>query len=394
MLSLALSCGVLFAHAKDKVEKKNEYKFTKVYDNAATSVKDQCSSGTCWSFSGLSFVESEILRNGGKSPDLSEMYIVRKCYEDKAQMYFRMHGYMNFSQGGNFNDILHVWKKYGLVPQEVYNGLEYGETEHKHSEVSTGLKAYLDVIIKNKNKRVSTAWKGAYSGILDAYFGVEPEEFEFAGQKYTPKTYTKEHIKLNPNDYVQLTSYTHHPFYSAFILQIPDNWTLSKAYNVPLNELSEVANNVLKVGGTFAWASDVSEKGFSFKNGLALIPEITAENIADDSERAKWDNLTKREKGRLKFDFKKPLKEKKITQEMRQVAYDNYETTDDHGMHIVGLYKDQTGKEYYKVKNSWNTNNIYDGYFYASKPFFEYKTMSIMVNKKDIPEHIRKKLGL
>jgi bleomycin hydrolase len=305
-----------------------------------------------------------------------------------------MHGHSNFSQGGNFNDILHVWKNYGLVPQDVYAGLEYGEEEHKHGEVSNLLKSYMDVIIKNRNRTVSTAWKKGFDGILDAYFGEDPTKFEYKDKQETPKEFAKENLKINPDDYVQLTSYTHHPFYSSYIIQIPDNWTLSSVYNVTLKELEEVADNSLKNGGTFAWASDVSEKGFSFKKGLAIVPEIIAENIADDSERAKWDKLKKSDKEKKIYSFKSPQKEKTITQEMRQKAYDNYQTTDDHGMHIVGLYKDQKGTEYYKVKNSWNTNNPYDGFFYASKAFFQYKTMSIMVNKKDIPAPLRKKLGL
>ena len=378
---------------KKEVKEDEGYKFTTVVDLPATSVKDQYRSGTCWSFSALSFLESEMLRMGKDSVDLSEMFVVRYCYSDKATKYVRLHGSLNFGGGGAFGDVTYVLKNYGLVPESAYKGLNYGQDNHVHGEVDEVLKDYVDGVIKNKNKELSSAWHNGFEGILDAYYGDLPEKFEVNGKTYTPKTYASEVVGVDADDYVQLTSYTHHPFYNSFVIEVPDNWLWEEVYNLPLDEFNEVFQHALKEGYTIAWGADVSEKGFSHGKGLAIVPETDVKEMSD-SERSKWEKLSKAEMQREMFSFDKPVKEKVITQEMRQKDFDNYKTTDDHGMHITGMVKDQNGTIYYKVKNSWNTNNKYDGYFYASEAFVLYKTMNIMVHKDALSKQIKKKLGI
>ncbi len=380
--------------AQDKEDVKEEgYKFTTIVDLPATSVKNQYRSGTCWSFSTLSFLESEMLRMGKDSVNLSEMFVVRHCYSDKATKYVRLHGSLNFAGGGAFGDVTYVLKNYGLVPESVYKGLNYGQDNHVHGEVDEVLKDYVDGVVKNKNKELSTAWHNGFEGILDAYYGELPEEFEVNGKTYTPKTYASEIVGLNADDYVQFTSYTHHPFYKAFVIEVPDNWLWEEVYNLPLDELNQVFQHALKEGYTIAWGADVSEKGFSHSKGIAIVPETDEEDMSD-SERSKWEKLSKSEKKKELYSFDKPVKEKVITQEMRQVDFDNYKTTDDHGLHITGMVKDQNGKIYYKVKNSWATNSKYKGYFYASESFVLYKTMNIMVHKDALSKEIKKKIGI
>ncbi len=370
-----------------------QYKFKDVKRLKTTSVKNQNRSGTCWSFSTLSFVESEMLRMGNPATDLSEMFVVRYCYSDKATKYVRLHGSLNFGGGGAGIDPIYVIDKYGIVPEEVYKGLEIGEESHVHGEMDEILKSYVDAVIKNKNKKLTPTWHKSFDNILDSYLGEIPKNFKYKGKEYTPKSFAKEYVKINPDDYVTISSFTHHDFYKSFVVEVPDNWLWAEAYNLPLNEMVEVMDNAIKTGYTFAWASDVSEDGFSFRNGVAIVPEDDLDKM-EGTEREKWEKLTKREKMKQLYSFENPTKEKEITQEMRQKAFDNYKTTDDHGMHIIGIAKDQNGKEYYTVKNSWDTNNIYDGYFYASKAFVKYKTMSILLHKDALPKKIKDKLKL
>lgn len=369
------------------------FEFETIYDLEATCVKDQYRSGTCWSFSGLGFFESEMIRLGKNPANLSEMFVVRHCYSDKAEKYVRLHGSLNFGGGGAFHDVVYVMKKYGMLPEEVYGGLNYGEEKHVHGEMDEVLKAYVDAVIKNKNKKLTTAWKNGYEGILDAYLGEIPESFEVDGKTYTPQTYLNEVIGINPDDYIQVSSYTHHPFYSKFIIEVPDNWMWGEVYNVPMDDLMSIFNNSLENGYSIGWAADVSEKGFSYRNGLAIVPESNIEELAD-SEQSKWEAMTPAERNKRLYSFEEPVTEKVITQEMRQEAFDNYETTDDHGMQITGMVKDQNGTVYYKVKNSWNTGNKYDGYIYASEAFVKYKTMSIMIHKDALTKDLKKKLGI
>ncbi|HOY39373.1 MAG: aminopeptidase [Bacteroidales bacterium] len=357
-----------------------------------TPVRDQYRSGTCWSFSANAFIETELLRMGKPEVDISEMWMVRHAYQDKAEKYVRVHGSLNFGGGGAFHDVFDTWRKYGVVPEEAYPGLNYGEEKHVHGELDGVLKKFVDGVIENGNKKLSTAWKEAFMGILDAYFGVMPESFTYQGKKYTPKEFA-DNIGFKPDDYVDITSYTHHPFYKAFILEIPDNWAWGSAQNLPLDEMMQVIDNALNNGYPVCWGADVSEKGFSWSKGIAIVPADTRPDL-DGLERDKWEKLSDKEKNEKLYSFSEILPEMEITQELRQAAFDNYQTTDDHGMVFTGIAFDQKGNKYYLVKNSWNTNNIYEGYFYASEAYVRYKTMNIVVHKDAVPKDIRKKLDI
>lgn len=360
----------------------------------ATPVKDQYRTGTCWSFSTLSFFESEMIRLGKPEVDLSEMFVVRNTYSDKAKRYVRLHGEGSFSAGGAFHDAKNVMINYGIVPEQVYNGLNYGETKHVHGEMDNMLKQQVDVVIENKNKKLSTVWNQPVEGTLDSYLGKLPESFEYEGKNYTPKSFASDFVGLNMNDYIEITSYTHHPFYTEFVLEVPDNWSWDNVYNVPVNELEAIIDNSLANGYTVVWAADVSEKGFVTSNkGVAVLPAAVPSEMSD-AEIARWEALPEREKEKGLYKLDKPVPEIQVTQEMRQAAFDNYETTDDHGMHIVGTAKNQEGKVFYKVKNSWGDYNEYKGFFYVSKPYVNLKTMCIMVHKDAVPKQIREKLKL
>ncbi len=369
------------------------YEFKVIKDLPATTVKDQHRSGTCWSFSGLSFFESELLRMGKGEHDLSEMYVVRKTYLGKVDKYVRMHGNSNFAGGGAFNDVTWTIKNFGIVPENAYQGLSYGEFQHVHGELDHILKSFIAGVVENKNRKLSDAWKKGFEGLLDAYLGKHPGEFKYQGKKYTPESFANE-LGLDMDNYVMVSSFTHHPFYESFILEVPDNWGWGEVYNVKIDELTEIIDYSLKNEYTVAWATDVSEKGFQWKKGLAVVPEEDIEDI-DGLERAKWDELSKEDKNKYIYNFTEIRAEKEITQELRQIAFDNYQTTDDHGMHITGLAEDKEGNLYYKVKNSWSDkDHIFDGYLFVSKPFVQYKTTSILVHKDGIPKEIRKKLEL
>ncbi len=366
------------------------FKFTDIKVNRTTPVKDQNKSGTCWSFSGTSVLEEDVLRKGGPELDLSEMWTVRNCYIDKAKKYVRTHGNVNFAQGGSFADVLYAVENYGAVPEEVYAGLNYGEKKHAHYEMADALKAYLDAIIKNPGKKLTTAWLPGFVGILDAYLGPAPESFTYNGKTYTPQSFAAE-MGIKPSDFINITSYTHHPFYESFMLEIPDNWLWSSCQNVPMDELKQIVDNALDNGYTVGWAADVSEGGFKWAKGYAVNPVPKTGEDLQGTELSRWVKLSDKDRADATYDIKGPVKEKKVTQEMRQQTFDNYETTDDHGMVIVGYAKDQEGNRYYKVKNSWDTNQVYDGYLYVSEPFFLEKTLSVMVNKDAIPSKIAKK---
>ena len=389
MLAFALSS----VSAKDKKKTENEgYVFTTVKELKITPVKNQNRTGTCWCFSTLGFLESELLRMGKGEYDLSEMFIVSKNYKDKAEKFVRLHGELNYAQGGSFEDVLQAWKDYGIVPESVMNGLQYGEDMHVHNELESASRAYLDQIIKNPNRKLSTAWKKGFDGIIDAYLGTAPEKFTYNGKEYTPKSFAAE-LGINPDDYVSLTSYTHHPFYSEFAIEVQDNWRWATSYNLPIDELMQVFENAINTGYTIAWGADVSEKGFT-RNGIGVIPDIESmERSGSDQDR--WLGLSTSEKdAEIKKMMEKPCKELEITQEMRQEAYDNYETTDDHGMQIYGIAKDQTGKKFYMIKNSWGTDNKYKGTWYISENFVKYKTMNIVVHKDALPLAIKDKLHI
>eukprot|EP01156_Anaeramoeba_ignava_P018131 Anaeramoba_ignava/a90908_31.p1 GENE.a90908_31~~a90908_31.p1 ORF type:complete len:402 (+),score=73.14 a90908_31:15-1220(+) len=392
-LSLMTSIFAIGQDEKEEEKKPEGYQFESIIDIPTTTVKDQNRSGTCWSFSTLSFVESEMLRMKKPEVDLSEMWVVRHVYSDKSKRHVRMHGNFNFGGGGALNDPIDVIKKYGIVPEEVYKGLQYGQENHVHGEMDMVLKEYVEAVIKNKNRKLTTAWHNGFNGILDAYLGDVPEKFEYEGKEYTPQTFAQEIVGINPDDYVYLTSYTHHPMHEPFILEVPDNWSWAEFYNVTIDELEEVMKTAVSNGFTIGWAADISEKGFSWRKGVAIVPETEIEELAG-SEKEKWEAMTQEERAKRMYSFDEPVPEKIITQEMRQNDFDQYLTTDDHGMNIVGMAKDQNGNEYFKVKNSWNVENIYDGYFYASVPFVRYKTMSIVVHKDALPKNIKKALKI
>ena len=377
-LLLAMSANL---YAQDQ---KDGYQFTPVKELKITSIKNQNRTGTCWCFSTLSFLESELIRMGKGEQDLSEMFVVSHAYKDKADKYVRLHGYLNFAQGGSFIDPLYVWKKYGMVPEEVMKGLNYGENMHAHSEMESAAGEYLKAIIKNPNRKLTTAWKRGFDGIIDAYLGEAPETFTYEGKEYTPKSYAAS---------LGLNSFTHHPFYDKFAIEVQDNWLWAESYNLPIDELMQVMDNAIQTGYSVAWASDVSEKGFT-RNGIATVPDVESiERSGSDQDH--WLGLSQKEKDEeIKKLTEKPCPELKITQEMRQEGYDNYQTTDDHGMHIYGIAKDQTGNKFFMVKNSWGTDNKYKGTWYASEAFVKYKTMNIVVHKDALPKAIKAKLKL
>jgi bleomycin hydrolase len=386
---------VMAGNKKDKKDekKKEAYQFTMLKDIPTTSVKNQYRSGTCWSFSATSFLETELIRKGKGEVDLSEMFAVRNAYSEKAKRAVRWHGSLNFGGGGAFHDVTWVFKTFGAIPEAAYSGLNYGEEKHVHGEMDALLGAYVKTVIKNPNKKLSTAWHRGLDGILDAYLGEVPETFTVDGKEYTPKSYA-EYLDLNMDDYVEIGSYTHHPFYSQFILEVPDNWMLDEINNVPMEDMMAIIENAINNGYSVGWGADVSEKGFSWKHGVAIVPNEDKPDIAG-MESGKWEKLTTKERKKLVYSFDKPVAEKVITQEMRQEQFDDYKTTDDHGMLLTGIAKDQNGNIFFKVKNSWSEKGSpYNGYFFASKAFVELKTIDFMVNKEAIPQAIKDKLGI
>ncbi len=355
------------------------YQFTKVYDIEATSVKDQNKSGTCWSFSTMSFFESELKRMGKGDMDLSEMTVVRNAYVQKAIKYVRLHGTINFGPGGAFHDPLNNIRDFGMMPESAYPNTLGASQKIDHNELDKVLKAYVDAIAKSEGE-ISSTWLLGYNGILDAYLGKQPENFTYNGKSYTARTFS-DYIGIKPDDYIDLTSYTHHAFYQKFMLEIPDNWSWDGVYNLPMDEWMNVLEYALSKGFTVAWGADVSDKGFSHKNGLALMPEVD------------WETMTKNDKDSV---WLRPCKQKTITQDMRQKDFDNFITTDDHGMQITGMYKDQKGTKWFKVKNSWGTGhgNECGGYFYASENYVRLRTMNFLVHKDGIPQDIKNKLNI
>lgn len=369
------------------------FKFTDVKIIPTTSVKDQNKSGTCWAFSGISTLEDDLLRRGKGEYDLSEMFVARNAYIDKAKKYMRTNGTINFAQGGSFEDVLEMTCRYGAMPEEAYAGLNYGEKKHSHYEMAEALKSYLDAVMRNgqRTKKLTTAWLPGFIGILDAYLGPVPENFTYKGKTYTPQSFARE-IGIEPDNFEIFTSYTHHPFYEKFALEIPDNWQWSESVNVPMEDLQAITDNALDKGYTVFWGADVSEGGFKWTEGFAVNPAEKEQKDMTDSELSRWVKLSDKDRANERFKIKGPVKEKEVTQEMRQQAFDNYETTDDHGMVIVGYVTDQEGNKFYKVKNSWDTNQVYDGYFYVSVPYFLEKTLNIGVRKEAIPSAIAKKI--
>ncbi len=367
-LSVLFICAIHPQQNDKNKEKNDRHTFTILYEAGATSVKNQANTGTCWDFATQSFLESELMRMGKGQYDLSEMFNVRYTYPLKAERYVRYHGKAQFGEGGQAHDVLKVFDTYGAVPSYVYPGLEPGDSLHDNFEMDAVLKAVLNTIV-SRNK-ISQHYKDIVNAVCDIYLGKVPQEFDYNGKKYTPKSFAAS-LGINTKDYVEITSFTDHPFYTKYVLEVPDNWAEGKYYNVPLDELIKIMDNALENGYSIAWDGDVGKDNFYRKEGYAVVP------IDGDTSKTG------------------PEKEKNVTQEMRQKAYDDYTTTDDHLMHITGLAKDQNGTKFYYTKNSWGTKDKrYDGYWYMSESFIKLRTIAIMVHKDAIPKEIREKLGL
>ncbi len=374
----------LFAEEPDSVKSIGSGKFTITVKIPATSVKDQSRTSTCWSFSTLSMFESEILRTQKKEYNLSEMYVVRKTYGNKADRYLRMHGNINFSGGGEPNDVTNVLREYGLMPEEAYSGLLVDSIGHVHTEMDFTLKNYMEAIVKDGNKR-NDKWEHKFNNLLDNYLGKVPDKFSYKGKEYDAVNFG-ESLGIDPENYVLFTSFNHHPFYSSFILEVPDNWSWGETYNLPLDELMQVVNYSIDNGYSFTWSTDISEPGFDFEKGIAVVPKV----LYDTNEKGL---RGKKEKSAFILDSISSADELIVTQEIRQKAFDNYSTTDDHAMHAVGKAVDPKGSNYFYVKNSWGNDNKYQGYMFISEAYFRYKTILVMVNKNAIPANIKLKMN-
>ena len=387
---VTFSVSTVFAQEIITNKTGSKYVFKTLYDLPGTEVRDQCKTATCWSFSTLSMLESELLRTGKGKHDLSEMYVVRWGYVEKAINYIRMNGKCNFEQGGEGHDIPFIVGKYGIVPEEVYKGLEYGQNRHNHDEMLALLQGMMEKLKTNPGGTYSKVWIQAVEGVLDAYLGKIPKTFQYRGKEYTPKSLA-ESLGLNMDDYTALTSFTHHPYNRPFTIEVPDNWSMQQAYNITLDELTQTTIDALKNGYSVAWAADVSEKGFSFRDGLGIVPvnDTLVKKKGDDS---RFFNDAGAMRSGSAFD--QPYPEKQITAEIRQDEFDRQLTTDDHGMHITGMLTDQNGTRYFKVKNSWGSGNHCGGYLYVSESYFRLKTISIMLHRQGIDKKTRERLDL
>lgn len=397
LLLMCLLAGMAAgANAQDKSAStdKNVPVFTTVKANPITSIKDQNRSGTCWAYSTLSFLESEILKKTGKTYDLCEMFIANKDYMDRAILTVRMHGDSQFSQGGSFSDVLTIMREDGICPESAMPapGTLTGDSLANFDEFFGVMEPYVAAVSKSKAKKISQQWRKGLQGIIDAYLGECPEKFVYEGKEYTPKTFA-ESLGINLDDYVSITSFTHHPFYTQFAIEVQDNWRWKPSYNVPMDEMMRIIDNAINEGYTIAWGGDVTEDGFTRK-GLGMAYDVKKARSMAGTDADRWFKLSATEK-RSKLDsLGVDAPEIVPTQEMRQEAYDNWETTDDHGMHLYGIAKDKNGNIFYMVKNSWGEYGDYKGTWYMSKNFVAYKTMNFMVNKNAIPKDIRKKLGI
>ncbi len=376
LTSIILLVLLIQVVSAQKIEKEN-FDFKEVKNLKTTSVKSQDRTGTCWCFATTSFLETELIRMGKGEFDLSEMYFIRNAYKTKALSYVRFHGKTNFGQGGQAHDVVNEIAENGIVPESVYSGKVYGQEKHNHSEQNAVLKGMLDGVIKSR--KPTPVWENAYNSVLDAYLGEVPASFTFEGKTYIPESFTK-YLGINPDDYIELTSYSHNPYYESFVLEMPDNWSYDGYYNLPVDDLIEVMKKAITAGYSVAWDGDMSDKGFSHKNGVAIVPETDWENMSDEVK----DSV-----------FVKPGKEKQITQEMRQEAFANYTVTDDHLMHLTGMAKDKNGTYYFLTKNSWGPeSNDFGGYLYMSESFVRLHTMAFMIHKDALTKDIKEKLGL
>ena len=396
LTTLALLAIICLGASAQEAKKENPNKpvFTIVKENPITSIKDQNRSGTCWDYSTLSYFEAEILKKTGKTYDLCESFVANKTYMDRAIQVVRLHGDCQFAEGGSAYDPLYCIQHYGICPEDAMPlpGTLYGDSLNNYNEFFSLLEPYVNAVARNKAAKISSQWKVGLQGILDAYLGKCPESFTYKGKTYTPKSFAAS-LGLDWNDYVSITSYTHHPFWTAFPVEVQDNWRNPGSWNVPMDDMMRIIDNAVENGYTIAWGGDVSEDGFT-RSGLAyMIDGKKAESLAG-SDMAKWLKLSKTEKRNLIDSLGCNVPEVTPTQEQRQERLDNWELTDDHGMLIFGIAKDQNGKEYYMVKNSWGEAGDYKGIWYMTKNFIAANTMDFMVNKNAIPKDIRKKLGI
>jgi hypothetical protein len=377
----------------NKKENPNKPVFTVVKENPITSIKNQNRSGTCWDYSTLSFFESEILKATGKTYDLCESFVANKTYMDRAIQVVRFHGDCEFAQGGSAYDVLHCIQNYGICPENAmpFPGSLYGDSLNNFNEFFSILTPYVMAIAKSTSKKLTPAWRNGFQGVLDAYLGKCPENFVYQGKTYTPKTFAAS-LGLNWNDYVTFTSYTHHPFWTQFAVEVQDNWRFPLSWNVPIEEITKIIDNAIMNGYTVAWGGDVSEDGFT-RDGLAYMYDTKKLESMEGSDMARWLKLSKAEKKNIVDSLGVNAPEIKPTQKQRQERFDNWELTDDHGMLIYGIAKDQNGKEYYMVKNSWGETGEYKGIWYMTKTFIVANTMDFMINKNAVPKDIRKKCG-
>ena len=392
----ALTCAVTGMQAETNTDSIKAVKpvFTVVKANKITSIKDQNKSGTCWAYSTNSFFESEILRKTGKTYDLSEMFVAGKTYMDRAIKAVRMHGDVSFSEGGSGYDVQYCWENYGMIPESAMPlpGKMTGDSLANFSEFFSVMTPYVEAVAKNKASKLTPAWKNGLQGIIDSYLGKAPTSFQYEGKTYTPQSFAAS-LGLDMKDYISFTSYTHHPFWTEFAIEVQDNWRWPMSWNVPIDDLCKIIDNAIMNGYTVMWGGDVTEDGFTRK-GLGIAYDVKKARSMAGTDADRWFKLSSSEKKNKLGALGINAPEVVPTQEMRQEAFDNWETTDDHGMHIYGIAKDQNGKEYYMVKNSWGTYGDYNGTWYMTKAFVAYKTMDLIVNKNAVPKDIRKKIGL
>lgn len=394
MMMTALLALIAIGVSAQEKKQSNKPVFTVVKENKITSIKNQNRSGTCWDYSTLSFFESEILKATGKTYDLCESFVANKTYMDRAIQVVRLHGDCQFAQGGSAYDPLYCLQHYGIVPEDAmpFPGSLYGDSLNNFNEFFSLLEPYVNAVARNSAKKLSSQWKVGLQGILDAYLGKCPETFTYEGKTYTPQTFAAS-LGLNFDDYVTVTSYTHHPFWTAFAVEVQDNWRNPLSWNVPMEDMARIIDNAIMNGYTVAWGGDVSEEGFT-RQGLAYFYDTKKMESLAGSDMARWLKLSPQKKTSLIDSLGVNIPELAPTQEQRQQRYDNWELTDDHGMLIFGIAKDQNGKEYYMVKNSWGETGAYKGIWYMTKNYVVANTMDYMVNKNAIPKDIRKKLGI
>ncbi len=367
------------------------YKFTTVVNQKATSVKDQASSGTCWCFATNSFIEAELLREGKGEYDLSEMYIVRQKYLNQLKDNFQRKGKGNVTEGSITSSWITAFNQVGIVPEEVYTGLNSESKRHNHSEMS----AYVSVLASEsvKNGKCSSQYEQLVNSLFDIYLGKVPEKFSYKGTDYTPKSFAQ-NLDIHTDDYVALTSFIHKPMYQQVEIEIPDNWEHDRMYNVSLDELTETMKYALNHGYTFCWDGDVSERGFAYSKGVAINPEVEKVEENMGSDMARWGQMNKSARLSEVYKFERPYPEVNVTPEIRQKGYETFETTDDHLMHVTGMSKDQNGTLYFITKNSWGESNAYGGYLNMSESYVRAKTIYILLHKDGVPQELKKKLGI